>query len=207
MEREYISQSEFARRVGASKQRINILVKEGRLPVSDSKKIPYIEGLAIWETCRDVQYTPQAMIGRAKKGKPPTTRITAEQAAIEQQIVKEIMQPEPEYLPDNEDDQDEELPPSDRVDLNIRLTKAKVQKEEALARMKELELLALKKKYIPVEDVNRDASEFGAAMRKRLLAIPKRVSTVCEGRSAIEIEIEVEKEINDLLSGFKEKRF
>lgn len=209
MEREYISQAEFARRVGSSKQRINILVKEGRLPTNERKKIPYIEGAAIWETCRDIQYTPQALIGRAKKGHHPTTSITAEEAIMDQQqLAREIMEPEPpEPSDDGDENEDEEAPASERTDLNIRLSRAKVQKEEALARMKELELLALKKKYIPVEEVNRDASEFGAAMRKRLLAIPKRVSTVCEGRSAVEIEIEVEKEINDILKEFKEKRF
>lgn len=206
MEKEYVSQAEFARRVGTSKQRINKLIGEGRIPTVN-KKIPYIEGLAIWETCRDVKYQTQAAIGRAKKGHHPTTSIRAEQLQEEKEIVREVMkeveQPEP-----SEDDESEDEPElNEKAELNTRLTKAKVRKEEALARIKEIEELALRKKYISVEEVNRDASEFGAAFRKMILAIPKRVSTVCENRSAVEIEIEVEKEINALLAGLKEKRF
>lgn len=197
MDKEYISQAEFARRVGASRQRVNKLANEGRLPVDGKGKIPYIEGLAIWETCRNIQYIPQT----AKK--TPVTSKRKEQVEIDKQVVKEIMKPEPQPEPEEYEAPEE----NGQVDLNVRLTRARVQKEEAVAKMKEIELQEMKKKYIHIDDIKRDAAELGDAMRKRLLAISKRVSTVCEGLSAVEIEIEVDKEINNVLTIFQESRF
>lgn len=198
---ELISQAEFARRVGASKQRVNVLVNEGRLPLVD-KKIPYEQAVAVWETCRDITYSTQAAIGRAKKGHHPTTSITAIDVEMEKEIVKAVQQPAP--VVKSEDDEETVLEDA-TPDLKQRLNLAKTLKEEAVAKTKELEYLEKKKKYIHIDDIKADAQALGAELREKLLVIPSRVAPSVYGREVVEIEDAIMQEINAVLEGLKGK--
>lgn len=199
---ELISQAEFARRVGASKQRVNVLVNEGRLPITEQKKIPYEQALAVWETCRDITYSTQAAIGRAKKGKPPTTSITAIDVEMEKEIVKAVQYTEPKKV----DDEDEDVVLDDATpDLKQRLNLAKTLKEEAVAKTKELEYMEKKKLYVHIDDIKQDASALGAEIREKLLVIPSRIASSLYGREVNEIEDAIQDEINSVLEGLKGK--
>lgn len=55
------------------------------------------------------------------------------------------------------------------------------------------------KRLIPVERVNHDAEEIGTLIRSKLITIPSRVSTICEGRTARDIEEIIDIEINKAL--------
>ena len=199
---ELISQSEFARRVGASKQRVNVLVNEGRLPITENKKIPYVQALAVWETCRDITYSTQAAIGKAKKGHHPTTSITANDVAnIEREIVEEISRPTPVRAPAPDDEDLVDATP----DLRERLNLAKTLKEEAVSKIKELEYAEKKKQFIHIDDIKADASALGAELREKLLVIPSRVAPSVYGREIVDIEDMIMQEINGVLEGLKGK--
>lgn len=201
MDQELISQAEFARRVGASKQRVNVLINEGRLPLVN-KKVPYIEALAIWETCRDITYSSQAAIGAAKKGHHPTTSITAMDVAdIQREVVKSVRKPKPKQVDEDETEDLVDATP----DLRERLNLAKTLKEEAVSKIKELEYAEKKKLYIHIDDVRADASAIGAEIREKLLVIPSRIAPSLHGRKVSEIEDAIQHEINMVLEGLKGK--
>ena len=57
----------------------------------------------------------------------------------------------------------------------------------------------MEKRLIPVERVNHDAEEIGTLIRGKLITIPSRVATICEGRTARDIEEIIDEEINKTL--------
>ena len=57
----------------------------------------------------------------------------------------------------------------------------------------------MEKSLIPVERINRDAEEAGSLIRSKLITIPSRVATICEGRTARDIEEIIDTEINKAL--------
>ena len=57
----------------------------------------------------------------------------------------------------------------------------------------------MEKRLIPVERVNHDAEEIGTLIRGKLISIPSRVATICEGRTARDIEEIIDVEINKTL--------
>ncbi|WP_295353008.1 hypothetical protein [uncultured Succinivibrio sp.] len=56
------------------------------------------------------------------------------------------------------------------------------------------------KRLIPIERIHHDAEEAAALVRSKLITIPSRVATICEGRSARDIEEIIEDEINSSLA-------
>ena len=57
----------------------------------------------------------------------------------------------------------------------------------------------MEKRLIPIERINHDAEEIGTLIRSKLITIPSRVATVCEGRTARDIEEIIDIEINKAL--------
>lgn len=57
----------------------------------------------------------------------------------------------------------------------------------------------IEKRLIPIERINYDAEEFVTLIRSKLITIPSRVATVCEGCTARDIEEIIDIEINKAL--------
>lgn len=57
----------------------------------------------------------------------------------------------------------------------------------------------MERRLIPIERINHDAEEVVSLIRNKLFTIPSRVATVCEGRTARDIEEIIEDEINNSL--------
>ncbi len=62
-----------------------------------------------------------------------------------------------------------------------------------------IKLDELEGRLYSVERINADAEKVGAMVRSKLITIPARVATVCEGRTARDIEEIIEDEINNAL--------
>ena len=66
--------------------------------------------------------------------------------------------------------------------------KAKLAKETYQAKLKELEYKFRSGELLEKADVEADASALASEIKNQLLAVPPRISSMCEGRSAREIE-------------------
>ena len=71
----------------------------------------------------------------------------------------------------------------------------------------ELELKIKQGKLLPLEDVQADAAAVGEELRGKLLSIPSRISVLCEGRTAREIEEIVENAITSALVTLRQSGF
>ena len=85
--------------------------------------------------------------------------------------------------------------------------KARLKKEIYVAQLKELEFKLRNGDLVERTAVDADAHAVGSALRQQLMAIPVRVSGLCEGRSTREIEEILEDAINDALAVFQKSEF
>lgn len=182
MAAELITQVEFARRVGRSVQRINQLVKGGRLPLdSATKLIPWVEGKAIWDT----------------------DRALAARAELQQEATARVVGAEPPTAPSGPHDSAPSALLADAESAAL----ARGRKELARAKLLELELAERQGQLIPAEEVRADAQAVLGGIRAGLLALPSRVGLLCEGRTAAEVEAVVADAVNQLLSEWHRGRW
>ena len=66
-------------------------------------------------------------------------------------------------------------------------------------KQEKIKLDELEGRLFPIEKINADAEEAGNLIRSKLMSLPARVATVCEGRSARDIEEIITDEINSAL--------
>ncbi len=85
--------------------------------------------------------------------------------------------------------------------------KARLKKEIFTAQLKELEYKLRNGDLVERSVVDADAHAVASALRQQLMAIPVRVSGLCEGRSTREIEEILEDAINDALAVFQKSEF
>lgn len=85
--------------------------------------------------------------------------------------------------------------------------KAKTQEKVFAAKLKQLEVKRQEGDLVPRADIIADAHRVATEVQGRLLAIPARVSPVCEGRSAREIQVIFEDAINEALEAFAKGAF
>ena len=207
----YVSQREFARRVGRSHVWVNRLVKEGRLPANEKRKIPLEAGLKIFESAFQTT-DPSTAIHNEKQRregakKAPAKKKSAKKAA-KKAATKKASRPK--------DKAPEEVitatttPSADvgRVaNINEQYSRAKLARETYNAKITELKYKEAAGQLIPIEQVHSDAAKTGAEVRERLFGIAPRVAGICEGKTAREIERIIDEEINDALSALKRSRF
>ncbi len=126
-----------------------------------------------------------------------------EECAKRSEAVKAIQKRQ--SLPDD----DGELASSVNSARNITeaFNKARLAKETYLAKLKEIEYRLKKGELIEAEEVKADAQAVASALRERLASIPVRISGLCEGRPAREIEEIIEDAINDALTQFQKTKF
>ena len=207
MSETFVSQREFARRVGRSHVWVNRLVKEGRLPANERGKIPLEAGLKIFESA--FQTTDPAVAIHNEKQRKASTKM-----APERKNPSKKAEPKKDSLPKVE--APEEViaatpPPSADVgrvaNINEQYSRAKLARETFNAKITELKYKEAAGRLIPIEQVHSDAAKTGAEVRERLFGIAPRVAGLCEGKTAREIERIIDEEINDALSALKRSRF
>lgn len=173
------------------------------------------DSVSIAEFARQVGRSPQWIGKLIKKGTIPKNKdgkipLDAGFAAWNAQMKKvealNVLQGKNKPLPD---DDDGELSQSVGKTKNITeaFNKARLAKETYLAKLKEIEYRLKKGDLVESDDVRADAQAVASALRERLMSIPVRISVLCEGRPAREIEEIIENAINDALSQFQKTRF
>lgn len=204
----YVSQREFARRVGRSHVWVNRLVKEGRLPANEKGKVPLEAGLKIFESAFQTT-DPGTAIHNEKQRKASTKKAPAKKNPAKKAAPKKAAPPKAKAP--------EEVmtvtPPSPSADvgrvanINEQYSRAKLARETYNAKITELKYKEAAGLLIPVDKVHSDAAKTGAEVRERLFGIAPRVAGLCEGKTAREIERIIDEEINDALSALKRSRF
>lgn len=111
-----------------------------------------------------------------------------------------------EPLPDDDNEQlSDELKGAKNV--TSAFNRARLIEKSFQAKLKEIEFRTKRGELIEVEKVKEDAKETAANLRGRLMALPVRISALCEGRPAREIEEILEDALNDVLTEFNESEF
>jgi hypothetical protein len=87
------------------------------------------------------------------------------------------------------------------------LGRARLRKEEALARLRELQSGALERRLLDRELVRSMWAQAFAALRDRGLAMADRIASRCAGRSVEELRVIVDAEVRDLLEAVSRGEF
>lgn len=200
---EYVSQREFAKHIGRSHVWVNRLVKEGKIPSNDKGRIPLQDGLRAYEASQQPGYDANRAHGeKQRRAAKKTTRKTAAKKSAASKTLPV------QTLPD--DDDDAPLPSSGFVPvekINAAYNKARLAEKTFQAKLKELEYQEAKGQLIPIDVVKSDAAHAGTEIREKLSSIGARIASICEGKTAREIEGIIDDAINEALEALHKTRF
>ena len=104
------------------------------------------------------------------------------------------------FTSDDEDDKS-------ALNVNEAFNKARLAKEVATAKIKDLEYKKLKGEYVSVAEVEADAREAAAMLRNFAISAPTRYSALLENRTQREAEEVLEDIFRDLLKTINGSRF
>lgn len=197
MSQEYVSQREFGSRIGRSNVWVSRLVKEGRLPTNDKGRIPFDDGLKAYESSQRVGYDANREHGEKQR---KSSKSTAKKKASNQVVAAASA------LTDND------APPLttgniSEAKVNAAYNKARLAEKTYQAKLKELEYKEAQGLLIPIEDIKDDAAKVGSEIRERLGSVGARIASICEGKTAREIEGIIDDAINESLEALHKSRF
>lgn len=183
-----ISVRAFAREVNRSHVWVLKLLKSGRLPRNDDGTIPLKQGLEWFKAWEEEQAAIKA--GQKEKG---TKKAKAQKTA----------QPTPQAQPAPKVDID----PAGQTNINVALNKAKLAEKTYQARLKELEYKLKSGEILEKAEVAAEAEWLAGQVKQKLLSIPPRISSMCEGRLARDIEEIIADAINDALKELQKLKY
>lgn len=178
---------EFAKAIGKSHVWVMKLLKAGAIPRNDDGTIPMKAGLEAYE-----RYQGASREERKKQvfdNPEPPKRQKKEQP--------KPSRPEPSPLPN----------PQEMSNFSTAMNKAKLAETTFKARLRELEYKLKNGDLIPKDDVSREASWMAEQVKAKLMAIPPRISSMCEGRVAREIEEIISDSINGALKELQKCKY
>ena len=177
-----VSVRAFAKQVGVSHVRIGELVKAGRIPQNADGSIPLAEGLKVYE---EMKSAPRNKGGRPRKdGKPPKGSPVA--AATDRTPIEQV-------------DAANGARQAEAVNVNSAMNKARLAETTFKARLRELEYKLKSGELVEKTAVAAEAQWVAEQVKAKLMAIPPRISSLCEGRIAREIEEIITDAINGAL--------
>ena len=91
--------------------------------------------------------------------------------------------------------------------VSLALNKAKLAEKTYQARLKELDYKARTGALLDREEVEKEAAWLAEQVKGKLLAVPPRISSLCEGREARDIEAIISDAINDALKELQKVKF
>ncbi len=93
------------------------------------------------------------------------------------------------------------------VNVGMSYNKAKAAKETFTAQLRQLELKQKRGELVEKKEVELMAMNIAEKVRSKLMTVGQRVSSLCEGRTAREIEELIENEINSAMSDLRKDWF
>jgi len=180
---EVISKAEFARRVGISKQRVSQLTQAGSLPVTADGRILWPDAQRVWLARKAEDDNPE----HQAPAQPPAGR----------RVHPVLGQPRPAAGEQTET----------AIRSSLSYAEARAVEKTLRAQLLGLRLKREKGDLVPAEEVRADARAVFAAVRASLLALPGRLSLLCEQKSAAEVQAVLEDAVNALLVEWNQGRF
>lgn len=174
-----LSVTAMAKNLGVSRAYVRQLVDNGSFILDEHKKL----SLSACKKFREDQ--------KAKKETATTTKAKTKA----EQFLKDIANVMPEDFKNVYDAWIKQIK-SDPIEV---LNAAKAYLTVLQVKAEKIKLDELEGRLYSVERINADAEKVGAMVRSKLITIPARVATVCEGRTARDIEEIIEDEINNAL--------
>lgn len=198
---------EFGRQIGKSHVWVLNLIKSGVLPRNEDGTIPLDAGLKAFA---DYVAAP-----KKPKGRPKSSTKTND--------VKEPARKRGRPRKNPVDDLSVDEPPTvampnveaskilnrkdEAVNVNSSLNKAKLADMMYKAKTRELDYKEKAGDLLRKDDVAKEAQWLAEQIKSKLMAIPPRVSTMCEGRMAREIEELISDAINDALKELQKCKY
>ena len=173
-----VSRRAFARDIGVDEKTVRNLISKGILATDSNLQISLSQGRKAYNTYKKKQEQASEKIEKISK------KIGADLKGKNSQDFKKLLS---SWLNDIDSNPGQVL-----NSAKAYLTALQVQEQ----RMKVEEM---EKRLIPIERINHDAEEIGTLIRSKLITIPSRGATVCEGRTARDIEEIIDIEINKAL--------
>ena len=176
---------EFARQVGRDQALIQRLLKRGIIPRNEDGTIPLEDGLAAFQA---YDSAPKNKGGRPKKGDGKKSNTA------------EMTEPEAPAI----------LDPAQRqeaISVNAAMRKANLAATTFKAKKLELEFKEKSGELVEKSAVAAEAQWLAEQVKSKLLAIPPRISSMCEGRIAREIEEIITDAINTALKELQKCKY
>ena len=190
----------FAEHIGKSHVWVLKLLKQELLPRNADGSIPLEAGLKAYEEYLAVPKKP--------KGRPSKASKKAKQEPIEKPKTypqPKIETPPPAPITDSDDEKEKRT--AEAVNVNAAMRKAKLMQTLNTAKIKELEFKLKSGELLEKSEVAKEAQWLAEQIKSKLLAIPPRVSSMCEGRIAREIEEIITDAINNALAELQKCKY
>lgn len=186
-----VSVREFARQIGKTHTWVNKLVAAGALPKNDDGTIPLEEALAAYENYKQAPKQPRGRPTKEEQGKRKANQTQAKAHTIPLEVYEAQKQERSEQA----------------VNVNNALNKAKLADTTYKAKIRELEFKFKSGELLDKNEVAAEARWLAEQVKNKLLAIPPRVASMCEGRIAREIEEIITDAINSALSELQKCKY
>jgi len=186
--REVISKAEFARRVGISKQRVSQLTQAGSLPTTADGRIPWPDAQQVWLARRAEDDNPEHQPAAPSQAQPAGRRV---HPVLGQPRAAASVGEQTETA----------------IRSSLTYAEARAVEKTLRAQLLNLRLRREKGELITREEALADARSTLASLRSSVLALPGRVSLLCEMKSAAEVQAVLEDAVNALLAEWNQGRF
>lgn len=195
----YVSAREFSKKLeelGYKRSNVWIskMVKAGKLPSDSTGKIPLEEGLEAFKASQQVGYDKNRENAEKQRTKSGTTKPNKAKGA-------EV------NIPDNDDMPATVGGAMSQAKLAEAFNKARTAEKTYQAKLKEMEYKLKQGELLSRDDVVADAKASAEEFRSLLMTIPPRLARLCEAKTAREIEVLIEREINEALKTIQKSRF
>lgn len=175
-----ISQTALATQLNISRVHVRRLIDKGVFVADDSKRVSL-------SAAKKAYAEHQNSVDKNKRNKSRKTALN---------LINDLKETSSN---DNFDDTYKKWLSEIDIDPITVLNSAKAYLTALQVQEQKMKVDEMEKRLIPIERINHDAEEIGTLIRSKLITIPSRVATVCEGRTARDIEEIIDIEINKAL--------
>lgn len=186
-----VSLSEFAGQIGRSKALVSRMVNDGRIPRNADGSIPLEKALKAFD---EYQNAPKNRGGRPSK---------ASKAAEVKRKPEKKKSSAVKHTPIEEVETVREEKRQNAADIHAALNKAKLADRTFQARLRELDFKMKSGELLLKTEVEESIALAVANFQAKMRGIPPRISSMCEGRIAREIEEIISDAIEQTFSELK----
>lgn len=183
-----VSVREFARQVGRDQALILRLLKRGVLPQNEDGTIPLADGLAAFEA---YDAAPKNKGGRPKKNEKKEDVNKKEKPSVTPQPPPIVSSTQRKAA----------------ISMNAAINKVKLADAAYKAKIRKQEYEVKSGELLRRDEVVAEMQWLAEQLKAKLLAIPPRISAICEGRPAREIEEIIENAINSVLKELQKCKY